>query len=79
MGKEVNSRAYKYNGRVIVMEKAQLYVGFALNSLTKEAQAVTSKNDSLAILEIKDYRARQEGLEASPNAYKKGLNLHTHT
>ncbi|GKE35898.1 hypothetical protein Tco_1455220 [Tanacetum coccineum] len=26
-------------------------VGFALNSLTKEAQAVTSRNDSLAILE----------------------------
>ncbi|GKB54168.1 hypothetical protein Tco_0904921 [Tanacetum coccineum] len=34
------------------MEKAQLYVGFALSSLTKEAQAVTSRNDSLAILEI---------------------------
>ncbi|GJW98099.1 hypothetical protein Tco_0179907 [Tanacetum coccineum] len=34
-----------------VMEKAQLYVGFALSSLTKEAQAVTSRNDSLAILE----------------------------
>ncbi|GKC60197.1 hypothetical protein Tco_1087795 [Tanacetum coccineum] len=37
------------------MEKAQLYVGFALNSLTKEAQAVTSRNDSLAILEFTQY------------------------
>ncbi|GJU51909.1 hypothetical protein Tco_1221464 [Tanacetum coccineum] len=33
-----------------IMEKAQIYVGFTLNSLTKEAQAVTSRNDSLAIL-----------------------------
>ncbi|GKA09553.1 hypothetical protein Tco_0688884 [Tanacetum coccineum] len=47
----------------VAMVKAQIYVGFALNSLTKEAQAVTSRNDSLAIL-------RQEGLEASPNGYK---------
>ncbi|GJZ05835.1 hypothetical protein Tco_0539628 [Tanacetum coccineum] len=34
----------------VAMVKAQIYVGFALNSLTKEAQAVTSRNDSLAIL-----------------------------
>ncbi|GKB98390.1 putative ribonuclease H-like domain-containing protein [Tanacetum coccineum] len=34
--------------------KAQIYVGFALNSLTKEAQAVTSRNDSLAILRIEE-------------------------
>ncbi|GJS69890.1 retrovirus-related pol polyprotein from transposon TNT 1-94 [Tanacetum coccineum] len=47
----------------VSMVKAQIYVGYALNSLTKEAQAVTSRNDSLAIL-------RQEGLEASPNGYK---------
>ncbi|GJX22874.1 hypothetical protein Tco_0227319 [Tanacetum coccineum] len=47
----------------VAMVKAQIYVGFALNSLTKEAQAVTSRNDSLAIL-------RLEGLEASPNGYK---------
>ncbi|GJS79969.1 hypothetical protein Tco_0729850 [Tanacetum coccineum] len=38
-----------------VMEKAQLYVGFALNSLTKEAQAVTSRNDNLAILECTQF------------------------
>ncbi|GJX54195.1 hypothetical protein Tco_0282564 [Tanacetum coccineum] len=30
-------------------------VGFALNSLTKEAQAVTSRNDSLAILECTQF------------------------
>ncbi|GJU67346.1 hypothetical protein Tco_1253605 [Tanacetum coccineum] len=33
------------------MEKHTRGVGFALNSLTKEAQVVTSRNDSLAILE----------------------------
>ncbi|GJZ47093.1 hypothetical protein Tco_0600925 [Tanacetum coccineum] len=33
------------------MVKAQVYVGFVLDSLLKEAQAVTSRNDSLAILE----------------------------
>ncbi|GKB20403.1 retrovirus-related pol polyprotein from transposon TNT 1-94 [Tanacetum coccineum] len=47
----------------VAMVKAKIYVGFTLNLLTKEAQAVTSRNDSLAIL-------RQEGLEASPNGYK---------
>ncbi|GJS06507.1 hypothetical protein Tco_0363303 [Tanacetum coccineum] len=31
------------------MEKHTRYVGFALNTLTQLAQAVTSKNDSLAI------------------------------
>ncbi|GJW41886.1 hypothetical protein Tco_0070685 [Tanacetum coccineum] len=36
----------------VAMVKAQIYVGFALNSLTKEAQAVTSRNDSLAILRL---------------------------
>ncbi|GJR95490.1 hypothetical protein Tco_0267664 [Tanacetum coccineum] len=36
----------------VAMVKAQIYVGFALNSLTKEAQAVTSRNDSLAIPEV---------------------------
>ncbi|GJU86166.1 hypothetical protein Tco_1293712 [Tanacetum coccineum] len=38
-----------------IMKKAQIYVGFTLNSLTKEAQAVTSRNDSLAILECTQY------------------------
>ncbi|GKB75623.1 hypothetical protein Tco_0942518 [Tanacetum coccineum] len=76
----------------VAMVKAQIYVGFVLDSLSKEAQAVTSRNDSLAILEctqfdqtainhlemirrfkglrLKDWRARQEGLESSPNSYK---------
>ncbi|GJZ26035.1 hypothetical protein Tco_0570288, partial [Tanacetum coccineum] len=49
------------------MEETQRGVGFALNTLTQLAQAVTSKNDSLA---IRDWRARQERLEASPAAYK---------
>ncbi|GJU59428.1 hypothetical protein Tco_1237194 [Tanacetum coccineum] len=39
----------------VAMVKAQIYVGFALNSLTKEAQAVTSRNDSLAILECTQF------------------------
>ncbi|GKG22520.1 hypothetical protein Tco_0387823, partial [Tanacetum coccineum] len=38
-----------------IMEEAQIYVGFTLKSLTKEAQAVTSKNDNLAILECTQY------------------------
>ncbi|GKC04721.1 hypothetical protein Tco_0996331 [Tanacetum coccineum] len=33
----------------VAMEEAQRGVGFALNTLTQLAQAVTSKNDSLAI------------------------------
>ncbi|GJR78971.1 reverse transcriptase domain-containing protein [Tanacetum coccineum] len=33
------------------MVKAQIYVGFVLDHHTKEAQAVTSRNDSLAILD----------------------------
>ncbi|GJU88017.1 hypothetical protein Tco_1300440 [Tanacetum coccineum] len=37
------------------MVKAQVYVGFVLDSLTKEAQAVTSRNDSLAILECTQF------------------------
>ncbi|GJV28301.1 hypothetical protein Tco_1384749 [Tanacetum coccineum] len=46
------SRSQKSQASVkSIMEKAQLYVGFALSSLTKEAQAVTSRNDSLAILD----------------------------
>ncbi|GJW06573.1 hypothetical protein Tco_1568996 [Tanacetum coccineum] len=56
----------------IVERKAQVKKKIALVSLTKEAQAVTSRNDNLAILrdEIKDWRARQEGLEALPKTYK---------
>ncbi|GJU30525.1 hypothetical protein Tco_1174114 [Tanacetum coccineum] len=46
------------------MEKHTRYVGFAINTLTQLAQAVTSKNDSLAI------RASSKGLEASPTGYK---------
>ncbi|GJU91221.1 hypothetical protein Tco_1303644 [Tanacetum coccineum] len=37
------------------MVKAQVYVGFVLDSLSKEAQAVTSRNDSLAILECTQF------------------------
>ncbi|GJV59164.1 reverse transcriptase domain-containing protein [Tanacetum coccineum] len=55
----------------VAMVKAQIYVGFALNSLTKEAQAVTSRNDSLAIL-------RQEGLEASSQPINRPHLTHTH-
>ncbi|GJX83481.1 hypothetical protein Tco_0332962 [Tanacetum coccineum] len=40
------------------MVKAQIYVGFVLDSLSKEAQAVTSKNDSLAILKIEEQGKR---------------------
>ncbi|GJZ54963.1 hypothetical protein Tco_0610156 [Tanacetum coccineum] len=41
----------------VEMEKAHKGMGFALDPLTKEAQAVTSRNDSLAILEyhIEEY------------------------
>ncbi|GJV35043.1 putative reverse transcriptase domain-containing protein [Tanacetum coccineum] len=38
-----------------LMEKHTRGVGFALNSLSKEAQAVTSRNDSLAILECTQF------------------------
>ncbi|GJX71067.1 hypothetical protein Tco_0308238 [Tanacetum coccineum] len=38
-----------------IMEKAQIYMGFTLKSLTKEAQAVTSRNDSLAIQECTQF------------------------
>ncbi|GJS76482.1 hypothetical protein Tco_0726363 [Tanacetum coccineum] len=56
----------------VVERKAQVKKKIALVSLTKEAHVVTSRNDSLAILrdEIKDWKARQEGLEASPKTYK---------
>ncbi|GKE65906.1 hypothetical protein Tco_1520067 [Tanacetum coccineum] len=81
MGKEVNSRAHKYNGRVKwVKSRVSLAhtqeetrqqwrkhtrdVGFALNSLTKEAQAVTSRNDSLAILECTQFD--QTAMNQSP-------------
>ncbi|GJX96763.1 hypothetical protein Tco_0352561 [Tanacetum coccineum] len=38
-----------------LMEKHTRGVGFVLNSLSKEAQAVTSRNDSLAILECTQF------------------------
>ncbi|GJR32998.1 putative ribonuclease H-like domain-containing protein [Tanacetum coccineum] len=39
----------------VAMVKAQIYVGFILDSLSKEAQAVTSRNDCLAILECTQF------------------------
>ncbi|GKA54995.1 hypothetical protein Tco_0753944 [Tanacetum coccineum] len=105
-GALVNSRKLKYNGKVKwvfprdslaqdqaqATVKAQIYVGFVLNSLTKLAQMSHQGNDTLAILrytqfdptatiddqmieemigqDLKDWRARQEGLEASAWHYK---------
>ncbi|GKA78101.1 reverse transcriptase domain-containing protein [Tanacetum coccineum] len=43
-----------------IMEEAQIYVGFTLKSLTKEAQAVTSRNDSLEMdIQEKDKNRNQ--------------------
>ncbi|GJW54088.1 reverse transcriptase domain-containing protein [Tanacetum coccineum] len=49
-----------------IMEEAQIYVGFTLKSLTKEAQAVTSRNDSL----IGSLESKARGLESSKADYK---------
>ncbi|GKD23685.1 hypothetical protein Tco_1225388, partial [Tanacetum coccineum] len=46
---KIQSRSQK--SQASVKSKAHKGVGFALDPLTKEAQAVTSRNDSLAILE----------------------------
>ncbi|GJS54344.1 hypothetical protein Tco_0627706 [Tanacetum coccineum] len=47
-----------------IMEEAQIYVGFTLKSLSKEAQAVASRNDSLAIQECTQFD--QTAMNQSP-------------
>ncbi|GJZ71838.1 hypothetical protein Tco_0635689 [Tanacetum coccineum] len=49
------NKATKQSQAMSLMEKHTKGVGFALNSLSKEAQAVTSRNDSLAILECTQF------------------------
>ncbi|GKB08899.1 hypothetical protein Tco_0837211 [Tanacetum coccineum] len=46
------SLAYSQSKATSSMEEAQIVVGFCTKSLSKKAQAVTSRNDSLAILEL---------------------------
>ncbi|GJU78636.1 hypothetical protein Tco_1275706 [Tanacetum coccineum] len=53
--KSQNSEESSSSAEETAMVKHTRVVGFALNSLTKEAQAVTSRNDSLAILECTQF------------------------
>ncbi|GJY34303.1 hypothetical protein Tco_0418772 [Tanacetum coccineum] len=51
-------------------------VGFALNSLTKEAQAVTSRNDSLAILDLVDTKSSGTESKEQDTISKSGNDAH---